>query len=241
MDPWLYASPECWSEDAIALPAEEVHHALAVLRLSAGAGVSVTDGAGRVARCRLAVVPTGAVAEIVSTETLLPPSPEIVVWQAAAKGHKVDAVIARLGSVGVGETRVFTSERSVARWDESKRRRLQERWEAIARGAAKQSRAGFVMTTGPPVPWPPFLDALEREPLVLVLWEEAAAPLRDALRDSARAAVVVGPEGGFSRPEVEEMAGRGARVVSLGERIVRAEDAALVAASALLYHYGLIG
>jgi len=52
---------------------------------------------------------------------------------------------------------------------------------------------------------------------------------------------VVGPEGGLSRAEVEELAATGARPVSLGERILRTENAAVVASAAIAWHYGLIG
>jgi 16S rRNA (uracil1498-N3)-methyltransferase len=54
-------------------------------------------------------------------------------------------------------------------------------------------------------------------------------------------ALVVGPEGGLDRDEAEALADAGAQLVSLGPRIVRTENAALVAASALFFHYGVIG
>jgi 16S rRNA (uracil1498-N3)-methyltransferase len=53
--------------------------------------------------------------------------------------------------------------------------------------------------------------------------------------------MVVGPEGGLARAEIEALADAGAQVVSLGPLILRTENAPVVAASAVLYHYGLIG
>jgi 16S rRNA (uracil1498-N3)-methyltransferase len=66
--------------------------------------------------------------------------------------------------------------------------------------------------------------------------------LRTALLEGAeRVALVVGPEGGLARPEVEALADVGGQVVSLGPLILRTENAPVVAASAVLFHYGLIG
>jgi 16S rRNA (uracil1498-N3)-methyltransferase len=53
--------------------------------------------------------------------------------------------------------------------------------------------------------------------------------------------VVVGPEGGLEREEAEALADAGAQLVSLGPRILRTEVAPVVAASALMWHYGIIG
>ena len=50
--------------------------------------------------------------------------------------------------------------------------------------------------------------------------------------------LVVGPEGGFAREEVEFFVDRGALPVSLGPRILRAETAGPVTAALILYHYG---
>ena len=66
--------------------------------------------------------------------------------------------------------------------------------------------------------------------------------MRTALHGPAdRLAIVVGPEGGLTRDEAEALADAGGQLVSLGPTILRTENAPVVAASAVLYHYGLIG
>ncbi|MFP5298887.1 MAG: RsmE family RNA methyltransferase, partial [Actinomycetota bacterium] len=55
-------------------------------------------------------------------------------------------------------------------------------------------------------------------------------------------AVLIGPEGGFAAEEREALRARPHTVrLALGPRILRTENAALVATSALLYHFGSIG
>lgn len=170
------------------------------------------------------------------------PRPELVVYQGAAKGNKADEVVEKLAELGVAEVRVYSSKRSVARWDETKVARLDERWAAIARSAAKQSRNPFLTRAVAGLSWTQVVREIAGEPAAVVLWEGATLPLRTALLEGAsRIALLVGPEGGLELAEAEALADAGAQLVSLGPRILRTENAALVTVSAVLYHYGLIG
>ncbi len=241
--PWFVAPPEAWREGSIVLPADESHHATKVLRVAPPDVVTVTDGAGTVARCAATAIDRGGlVVEVLEKETVRRPRPELVVYQGAAKGHKVDDVVEKLAELGVAEVRVYESKRAVARWDETKVARLNERWEAVARAAAKQSRSPWLTRAVAGLSWTQVLREIANEPVSVVLWEEAEFPLRTALVGGAdRLAVLVGPEGGLEGAEAEALADAGAQLVSLGPRILRTENAALVTVSALLYHYGVIG
>lgn len=227
----------------ISLPRDESHHALKVMRVAPPDVVTVTDGSGAVARCAAARVEDDVlVVEVLESETYRRPRPELVVYQGAAKGHKADDVVERLAELGVAEVRVYESKRSVARWDEAKVARLNERWATVARSVAKQSRNPFLTQAVAGLSWTQVLREIAREHLAVVLWEEATIPMRTALVGGAdRIALVVGPEGGLEPSEAEALADAGAQLVSLGPHILRTENAALVTASAVLYRYGLIG
>lgn len=241
--PWFVAPPECWSPEVVRLPEEESHHALRVLRVVPPDVITVGDGNGLVARCAVRSIEDDIVtAEVVERTTHRRLRPEVAVYQGAARSSKVDTVVERLAELGVAETCSFESSRSVVRWDERKVDRLDERWSMIARSAAKQSRNPFVMRTKAGLAWPDLVARISREPLAVCLWEQASLPLRTALMEPAgRVALIVGPEGGFERAEAEALADAGAQLVSLGPRILRTENAAFAATTALLFHYGLIG
>jgi 16S rRNA (uracil1498-N3)-methyltransferase len=237
----LWAPPECWSPREVRLPPEEAHHAARVLRLRDGDEVTVIDGLGRIASCELVRGfeddPRTAILHSVSHPR---PRPEIVVYQAAAKGTKVDSVAGRLGALGAAELAVFTSERAVVSWDARKASRLGARWAAVARAAAKQSGNPWVMATGAPLAWPELVARIEAEPHSVLLWEEAGLPLRDVI-SGERIALVVGPEGGIAAAEAAALQGAGAVSASLGPRILRTEEAAVAAVVGLLWHFGAIG
>jgi 16S rRNA (uracil1498-N3)-methyltransferase len=226
------------------LPEDESHHAVRVLRVAPPDVITVTDGRGSVARCVVKDVSgKRVIAEVLEREERRRLRPEIVVYQGTAKGAKVDSVVERLAELGVSELCTYESQRAVAHWDGAKIERLNERWNAIARSAAKQSRNPFVMEARAGITWAELTELIAKEQLAVVLWEDASLPMRTALVGGMadRVALVVGPEGGLERTEAEALADAGAQLVSLGPRILRTENAALVASAALLFHYGLIG
>lgn len=240
---WFFAPPGAWAPDSITLPPDESRHASQVLRLETGNSIVVTDGQGTFATC---LVDGGndrsLVARIEKKEVTRRPRPEVIVYQGSVKKGRLDDVVEKLAELGVAEFHAFESERSIARWDASKTTKLNERWGSIARSAGKQSRNPFFMAASAGLSWSGVVEKIGSEPFALTMWEEGSLPMRSALVSQAsRVAVVVGPEGGLTGAEVEALAGAGAPPVSLGPTILRSENAALVTASALLYHYGVLG
>jgi 16S rRNA (uracil1498-N3)-methyltransferase len=240
--PWFFAPPDDWGNELIRLPQDESHHAVKVLRVAPPDVITVMDGAGNVASCAVDGFFEGRlVATILEREERRRRHPQIVVYQGAAKGSKLDGMIERLAELGVAEVHAFQSRRAVVEWDQKKISKLYDRWAAIACSAAKQSRNPFLLKPSAGLSWTELLRRVSQEPFAVTLWEEASLPLRTALEHADRVAIVVGPEGGFERDEAEALADVGAPLLSLGPQILRTENAAVVAASALLYHYGLIG
>ncbi|HVF53862.1 MAG TPA: RsmE family RNA methyltransferase [Actinomycetota bacterium] len=239
---WFYAPFDAWLPDVILLPAREAHHAVKVMRIAAGESITVTDGEGRAAACTVEVDGERVIARIGEVVEKAAPTPRLGVFQAAAKGHKLDDVVERLAELGVARFSCFTSTRTVARWDRDKTDKLMDRWGGIARAAAKQSRRPHLMRLEAGWTWSALVEATSASESALLLWEGASAPLRAALPDAPGSIdIIVGPEGGFSSDEADELVAAGAAAVSLGDAVLRTENAALVTASAVSFHYGLIG
>jgi 16S rRNA (uracil1498-N3)-methyltransferase len=152
----------------------------------------------------------------------------ITLWQAVPRGERMDLIVQKATELGVTAIVPVLAGRSVARPPATRA----HRWQTIAQEAARQSGRADV----PAVAAPRSLAEALAEPAPagearFVLWEaERARPLRRALEGCpAHVALLVGPEGGFSRHEVDLAHARGFLAVGLGPRILRVETAAIVA------------
>jgi 16S rRNA (uracil1498-N3)-methyltransferase len=228
----------------VALRGEVAHQIARVLRLRTGERIVVFDGGGREWVVRLAeVTPTEAAGEI-ETERANTAEPRLrlTLFQAVLKGDQMDFVLQKGTEVGVAAFAPVVTERTIAQGADD---RKLARWQRIVQEAAEQSGRAVLPPVTPPLSLD---DACRRLALgsALTLWEEERATgLGEALgrlpRPLPPLALLVGPEGGLTAREVDQAVAAGAVSVSLGPRILRAETAGLIAASALFYAAGDLG
>ena len=120
-----------------------------------------------------------------------------------------------------------------------------ERWQRIALAAAKQSGRTSVLTIAAPETFAEAIASGARDDLRLLFFEGAGASPLAAVPDPpsapATAAVVIGPEGGFSRDEVAAARNAGFLILAIGPRVLRTETAALAAATLVQARWGDLG
>lgn len=221
----FFVAPEAMSGERFPLPEAIAHQVNRVLRLQDGDRLVLLDGSGEAATVRLAegdcvVESRGAAGG--------EPVHRLVIWQALLRGDHLEPVIRHATEIGVAAFRLFVSERCVAR--EISPRRL-ERLQAVAREAAEQSERGVVPGVAAPVP---LRDALQ--PPSVLLYERADGARLGSLIPPA--ALVIGPEGGFSPVELAAAESAGLTIAGLGPRILRSESVALAAAAVVLSRSG---
>ncbi len=169
----------------------------------------------------------------------LPPnesSVEITVYQGLPKAEKLELLAQKLTELGVSRLVPVRMARSVAKLEGASR---VERLNKIAREAVKQCGRTRPMEIAPPIDWNAALSEMKAKELMLAPWE-LSQPVRmaDIQRQFPAAheiGLLIGPEGGMEESEVRES---GARQVSLGPRILRAETAALAAAALAMALWG---
>lgn len=237
----FFVDPSAVSNGTVVLEGAEAHHAGRVLRVKPGESISVADGTGRVLDAVVTKVGRSVDAEIRSVRDAEVKPPFVTIYQGVAKGDRMEIVMQKAVEIGVRRIVPVLTERSVVRWDERRRQRARERWSEIARAAAKQCRSPWLTTVEEVRDGVD--QACEDEGLRIALHADVADRLRDVLPPATPSTVglAVGPEGGFSDGEVEAFVARGARVATLGERILRTETAGTVAAALVLYTYGSLG
>ncbi|HHW55087.1 MAG: 16S rRNA (uracil(1498)-N(3))-methyltransferase [bacterium] len=232
----------------VTITGEEGVHLYRVLRLRPGAIIEVGDGRGRAFRAELiSAGPQSSKARLL--EPILEerePRLPLILAQALVKGEKMDWIIQKGTELGVHTFVPFTSRRVVVKLKGEKAAARRERWERIAREAAKQCGRTLVPRVDGPLDLEEVLTRYGREDYLIILpWEgENNQGLNVALTGVSRRAgvvVVIGPEGGFEEEEVQRAQELGARVVSLGPRILRAETAALAVVTMTLFAAGDLG
>lgn len=222
--------------DVVEVIGAEAHHAVAVRRLRPGEQVQLTDGRGTRA--------TGAVAtadrrllevQVGSVQHEERPTPTLTVVQAIPKGERGELAIEVLTEIGVDVIVPWAASRSVTVWRAERREKALARWRSTAREAAKQARRSWFPEVLEPVATSGAAQVVEAADLAVVLHESADEALADLdLTDAQRIVLVVGPEGGLTEGEIEELAGHGARSVRLGQEVLRTSTAGVAACAALL-------
>jgi 16S rRNA (uracil1498-N3)-methyltransferase len=257
--PRIFYCPQAKVSANVELPPDEARHALRVLRLAVGDSLRLFDGRGFFYDGELTSAGRGAATVQVNTQVASTAEPHVrlILLAALLKGKKADFLIQKAVELGVGEIWFFEARRSVAQWhgmeedDNESDAARRERWDKIVVSACKQcERAGLM----PVRLLPSFQNVLEQSPETAHRFvycgeheaedsgvqhaETASCTLRDSLEPIL---ALIGPEGGLTPEEIASAMQAGFQPRSLGARILRAETAALAAATVLLYQAGELG
>ena len=227
----------------VPLPKDEAKHALKVLRMSVGEELCALDGQGG----RFAAVLEnvhGDCAEVRITEQLSSNEPEVKVtlYQGLPKSDKLDFITQKLTELGAACIVPVKMERCVVKSDAKDGKKRQERLQRIACEAVKQCRRACEPEVTEPMTWKQCFEKMKQHDLVLVPWEDAEGyNMKKAFSEFPEAkdiGIVVGPEGGMSEHEVEALKEQGAKIVTLGPRILRAETAAVASVTMAMTLWG---
>lgn len=213
----------------------EGRHASVVRRVRPGEVLVLSDGSGRLARATVQVALRGSV-ELLVDAGIEVPSPELLVTvvQALPKGERSELAVELATEAGVDALVPWAAARCVARWSADKAGKGVERWQSVAREAAKQSRRATVPQVAPLAGSAEVAALIARSAGALVLHEAGSVPITAAgLPSSGELVLVIGPEGGVSPDELARFTGAGAQVVRLGPEVLRTSTAAAVALGAL--------
>jgi 16S rRNA (uracil1498-N3)-methyltransferase len=214
-------------------------HAATVRRIRPGEELTLGDGAGVLAECRVETADrAGLRARVLQRRTVEAPVPPVTVVQALPKADRSELAVELATEAGADAFLAWQADRCVARWDGPRADKGLRRWRSVARAAAGQSRRAWVppvdgvLGTAELVSW--VAEQVAAGTTVLVLHDPAAAGLPGATVSAAPAlAVVVGPEGGITDAELTALTGAGAVMARLGPTVLRTSTAAAVALGAL--------
>lgn len=239
-DPRLYVTQNLLVGQAIALPREDAHYLVNVMRRGEGDSVRLFNGRDGEWQARIVDASRkGAVLEPLEQTRPQIGVPDLWLLFAPVKRQKTDLIVEKATELGAARIQPVSTARTQS--DRIKPDRLQ----LIAKEAAEQTERLDLPELGE-------LDKLDR---VLDDWDTGRAlffcdeagddtdqpwggargrgrPMTDALADHkvGPAAILIGPEGGFSPEERQRLRDHPSVIpVTLGPRILRAETAAMAA------------
>lgn len=221
--------------DVVVLTGPEAHHAAAVRRVRVDEPVTLGDGRGVwLDGVVTAAAPKQVDVRVTGRAEIPAPSHRIVLVQALAKGDRDELAVQAATELGVDVIVPWQAARSVSRWDAKAEKGL-ARWRTIVREAAKQAHRAWVPEVEG-VARLADLVARARTANVFVLEpsavERLTAVASDPL-DDRDVVLVVGPEGGIAPEELDALRTAGARLVRLGDTVLRTSTAGAAAISVL--------
>ncbi|OGP17188.1 MAG: hypothetical protein A2054_00305 [Deltaproteobacteria bacterium GWA2_55_10] len=209
-----------------------------------GEAFTVADLDGALFRARLLSL-SGQSAKLTAFEEIGAPEtgPDITLVQALPERERIELILQKATELGVTRILTFKSAKSISLEELDSRQQRSHNWGSIALKAAKQSRRPDIPEILPYSPFEAALQLTMNAGLKIMLWERPGIEtlkglLEKTQKPAGTAAMLVGPEAGFTDEEAKRAEGAGFIPVSLGQKILRTETAAIFGVGLLRYELG---
>jgi 16S rRNA (uracil1498-N3)-methyltransferase len=227
----------------IALPEGPAAHLVRVLRLAVGDACLLFNGDGHDYEARLVLatkrelrVAIGA-ATAVDNESPLP----ITLVQGVARGEKMDLILQKATELGVTRFVPVWSQRSEVKLDEARAAKRLAHWRGVVVAGCEQCGRARVPEVAAPLSLAAALQALPAAGTRLTLDPTGDSNAASLAAPAGGFVLAVGPEGGWSPLDRDQLAAAGFSGMRLGPRILRTETAGLAAIAALQARLGDLG
>ncbi len=224
------------------LPENIARHAVKVLRMREGDPLILFDGKGGAWQATLEKVGAGGTARatLLSFDDRSCESPlNITLVQALPSGDKMDWIVEKGVELGVSAIQPVAAQRSVIRLSAERMARRVSHWNHIAVAACEQSGRNSVPTVAPILDLPQYLGmTMVQNGLRLMLAPQAETALHALTKPAVPIIIMIGPEGGWERNEIQTAQVAGFQTIRLGPRVLRTETAGAATLAAMQAIWG---
>ena len=239
----FFVRSEKIKDSEILIDTEDVNHIKNVLRKNIGDDIIVCDYEKKINyNCKIKEISKrDIICEIISQrESESESNIKIDIFQGLPKADKMELIIQKGTELGVNSFIPVVFKRSVIKIDEKDKSKKIERWQKISEVAAKQSGRDMIPLIKNIENVKNICKLFENYDIVLVAYEnENQNSLKEALKSlnkpEVKIAVIIGPEGGIDESEIELFKDAGAKIVTLGKRILRTETVCLAITAIINY------
>lgn len=238
----FFVTPQQISGDKIRIEGGDVNHMKNVLRMKLHEKAEISDGESRTYLCEVeAYEEDVAVMHILEEmEADTEPASKLYLFQGLPKSDKMELIVQKAVELGVYQVIPVAMKRSVVRLDDKKAAKKADRWNSIAESAAKQAGRSRIPEVTMPLSYNEALKMAEELDVTLLPYElaggmEVTREVIRQIKSGQSVGIFIGPEGGFEPEEVDAAVSMGAKVITLGRRILRTETAGLATLAVLMF------
>ncbi len=213
---------------------KEIHHLKNVLRHKKGDDIEIFDRKGGQGQAQITQLSDSLVElTIQAFQRNIPDRPPICLACAIPKRAKFETIIEKCTELGVDEIIPLQTKRSEVNLKGERARKKKQRYQAIAINAAKQCQRKTVPEIKDPVLFPKALELINNNghlALIAVLSEKqkTIANLLKKNYSFKRIIIFVGPEGDFTKDELELAFKHKCEPVTLGPTTLKVDTAAII-------------
>jgi 16S rRNA (uracil1498-N3)-methyltransferase len=165
------------------------------------------------------------------------------IFQGLPKADKMELVIQKSVELGVNEITPVAMKRSVVKISSKDENKKIQRWQKISEVAAKQSGRNIIPNITNIANVKEIINISNGYDALIVAYENEQTntlknelqKLKEISKEQIKIGIVIGPEGGLEPADVDYLKEHGAKIVTLGKRILRTETVALNVASIIMY------
>ena len=246
--PKFFVTQEQIKENRIYIEGQDVNHIKKVLRAQIGDNIEICDKiTQKNYECKIEELSERKIECVINKEleTKTESNIEITIFQGLPKSDKMELVIQKSVELGAFEIIPVKTERCIVKLDNKAEANKINRWNKISEVAAKQCGRDYIPKVKEVVDINDICNLYLNYDILLVAYEkEEKNSLKDELlklkekvktSGKIKIGVLIGPEGGLDIKEIEKLKQIGAKIITLGRRILRTETVALNVLSNIMY------
>lgn len=248
--PKFFVKQEQINEDIIIIQGQDVNHIKKVLRAKIGDELQICNSQnGENFLCDIEEIKNEDILCKIKQkiEEKVESNIEVTIFQGLPKADKMEYIIQKSVELGVYDITPVEMKRCVVKLDEKDKNKKQLRWQKISEVAAKQCGRDIIPQINKIINIKNICELIKKYDIVLVAYEnEKQNTLKEQLKllkeqteqkkdKVIKIGIVIGPEGGLEEQDIEKLKENGAKIITLGKRILRTETVALNVLSIIMY------
>lgn len=232
------------SNDNIDIIGEDVKHIKNVLRKQIGDKIEVCNqDTGDSYKCEIKNFSEDEIkTNIIEKLKNIQEKVQVDIYQGLPKSDKMELIIQKSVELGANAIIPVNMKRCVVKLEGKDEAKKTDRWQKIAESAAKQCGRSFIPEVKNLINVKDICNLINEYDAIIVAYEnEKENTLKSELQKlnsaNLKIGIVIGPEGGLEESDIKLLRENGARIVTLGNRILRTETVALNVLSIIMYEF----